>query len=91
MEKLFLSQVIKNLQKQMNFLIKIKNVSCKVWNRSKVINLTHLFRHFEIHTGKNFYGILVTSDYIGKPFGSFSFTRKKALHVIINKNKKKKK
>ena len=90
MRKLFLRQVIRNLQKEMSLFIRLKNSNVRVWKRSEIINLNHIFRRFEIHNGKNFYSILVTSNHIGKVFGSFSFSRKKVLHLIANKKVKKK-
>lgn len=70
-----------------------KSFKLQIWKRSLTIRKKYfgfLNPNVEIYNGKSFYSFLLKKSLIGYKFGSFSFTRKKTLHLKKNNKKKKK-
>ncbi|MFP3018908.1 MAG: ribosomal protein S19 family protein [Candidatus Hodgkinia cicadicola] len=52
----------------------------KTWTRSSVIESIQVGTVVELHNGKRFIGLKITSDMVGHKLGEFVVTRKQCLH-----------
>ncbi len=61
----------------------------KIWSRRSTILPQFIDQNFQIHNGKQFIKLKVSEDMVGHKFGEFALTRKKPVHKVKTKIKKK--